>query len=175
MNVKNVLLEMARNGEPKPKRGKHEYGWKLHSYLNKSKNTYDPVVEREIRKFEAWFPNNPARIKEVLLEMARNGEPKPKRGKHEYGHRLASYVSENSPVFDPVFNNEIRKFEAWFPNNPARIKEVLLGMAERGEPKPKRGESRLVERLYNYTSKSSKDYDAVFDAKIRGFSCWFPR
>lgn len=106
---KRRLLEMARNGDPKPIVRKHRLGYLLSNYCRK-----DEKFRNCIQKIAPhWFIDTAAENKRQLLEMARNGEPRPIYGKHPLGQALCSYIG--SSCFDADFNKIIRQLAPdWF-------------------------------------------------------------
>jgi len=116
---KKLLLEMARNGEPRPKSKKHP-GVALSNYISKSSNAYDSEFDKKIRKLAPhWFVDAVAEKKKLLLEMAKNGEPRPKcvfgQKSNPLGRALRDYISKSSGSYDPTFDKQIRKLAPhWF-------------------------------------------------------------
>ena len=115
---KKLLLEMARNGEEKP-RFDSPLGNALRNYTSSKKKCYDPDFDKQIRKLAPkWFLDSAAEKKELLLKMARNGEPRPKRNT-PLGWALVSYTSPSQKPYDPDFAKQIRKLvPQWFKCGP---------------------------------------------------------
>ena len=122
-NKKKQLLEMAKNGEPRPVSEKHILGVPLMCYTNKKNKCYDPIFDKQIRELRPdWFENTTIGKKQQLLEMARNGEPRPVQGKHVLGAVLCNYTRLKSDCYDPIFNKQILELRPdWF-------KEKLLSV-----------------------------------------------
>jgi hypothetical protein len=171
---KKLLLEMARNGEPRPSCKLNKLGGCLVEYTNKNKGSYDPEFDKQIRKLRPdWFTNTADKNKEQLLEMARNGKPRPSFKTKLYG-RLFGYVNKNNGSYDPEFDKQIRKLRPdWLENTADKNKEQLLEMARNGKPRPNKP-NKLGVVLCSYTNKNSGSYDPEFTAKIRELRLdWF--
>jgi len=121
---KEQLLEMARNGDPRPAQVKHPLGVVLTFYTTRRKfgrSTYDAAFDKKIRNLRPdWFMSQTEvaqQKKEQLLEMARNGEPRPIIKKHELGLAFYTYTTQSHNCYDPVFDKKIRKIKKaqhWF-------------------------------------------------------------
>ena len=168
---KQLLLEMARNGEPRPRSQKHYLAGALNSYIGKSNNSYDPEFDKKIRKLAPhWFVSTAAKNKKLLLEMARNGKPRPVQTT-QLGSALNSYTKG---CCDLVFDKKIRELAPHWFDTTARNKEALLEMARSGEPRPNCKKNPLGKRLVRYIGKSSGSYDPAFDKEIRKLAPhWF--
>jgi chorismate mutase len=170
---KNKLLEMAKNGEDKP-HYKTSLGQAFCNYTNKSHDCYDHVFDKEIRELRLdWLItkfNIAQEKKNKLLEMAKNGEPRPNNKKHSLGGVLSFYTNAKSESYDPVFDKEIRELRPdWFVTQSDKAQEKknkLLEMAKNGEDKPHR-KTGIGQALISYTDKCHGSYDPVFDKKIR--------
>jgi DNA-binding XRE family transcriptional regulator len=116
---KQKLIQMAKNGEDKPN-WKTKIGICLNSYTKKSNGSYDPVFDKTIRKLRPdWFVS-PTQIanqkKQKLIQMAKNGEDKPK-SRTKIGNCLNSYTKKSNGSYDPVFDKIIRELRPdWFKN-----------------------------------------------------------
>jgi hypothetical protein len=181
-NKKKQLLEMAKNGEPKPIPNKHPLGHMIHAYTRVSHESFDPEFANKIKRIRPdWFvtPSEGARKnKKQLLEMARNGSPKPIYDKHPLGERFGEYVNENKSSFDPEFTKEIKKLRPeWFISKSDIAKEKkkqLLEMAKNGDSKPIPDKHPLGQVLGCYTNPNSQTYDKEFSEEIRLLrSDWF--
>jgi len=90
----------------------------------------------------------------------------------DLGQALNNYLQT-----DPIFAEEVKKLAPhWFVDTVAENKKELLGMAKRGEQRPKEdGENHKIARsLGRYTNDNNKMYDPVFDAEIRRLvPSWF--
>jgi len=111
---KEKLLEIAKNGLPKPK-----YGTKDGARLKRFVKT-DPVFAIKIRNLRPdWFANTSDLKKQQLLEMAKNGHPKPKDAKLRaclYTYTSIFPSDKGRGCYDAVFDKEIRELRPdWFP------------------------------------------------------------
>jgi len=114
---KKKLLEMVKNKKPRP-HWKCKLAINLVGYTNKCYNRwYDPQFDKKIRKLAPqWFGSRTKKAnekKKKLLEMAKNGEPKPNQKKHPLGKTLSSYICKGHNSYDPEFTKEIKKSH-WF-------------------------------------------------------------
>jgi superfamily II DNA or RNA helicase len=169
---KNILLEMARRGNARPKE-RTELGSKLQRYSSPNSRSYDDAFDEEVRHLAPhWFINSADQNKKILLEMARRGEPKP-LGRKNKASALNDYTSETRS-FDTVFNRKIRRIAPhWFINSADQNKKILLEMARRGEPKPLGRKNKTASALRDYTSET-RSFDTVFNRKIRRITPhWF--
>ena len=170
---KQKLLEMAKNGEPRPNQKTHSLGTVLGFYTTPKSQTYDPVFDKEIRELRSdWFVSRSETAnqkKQELLQMAKNGEPKPSRN-DPLGSALNTYTkkSKNNMSYDPEFKKEIRELRPdWFISRSDitdQKKQQLLNMT--GELKPSK-KHLLGIALRVYTNPKSGSYDPVFDKEIR--------
>jgi hypothetical protein len=171
---KNKLIEMAKRGEPKPRR-KDPLGRSFKHYTSvgsharkKLSKYYDSEFDKELRKLRPdWFVDA-TEYKKQLIEMAKRGEPKPKRGCHALWCVLSNYIHKTSKSYDPKFNKKIRKLRPdWFVNTAVENRKQLIEMAKRGEPRPAQ-RSPLGGPLCEYTNKKKKgSYNSEFDKEIR--------
>ena len=116
MSKKNLLLKMAKNGEPKPKQKVHPLGSVLGNYICSGSTSYDPIFDKKIRELRPdWFTSQTEisdNKKKQLLEMARNGEPRPVYAKHPLGIILHKYTNKNKPSLT-IHENQDETYEAW--------------------------------------------------------------
>jgi len=172
---KKKLLEIARNNKPRPSQRKHPFGIVFCKYTNKNHACYDPKFTKEIKKLAPrWFINTAIEKKKQLLEMARNGEPRPNKKKHPLGQALVHYTNKKSRCYDPQFDQQIRKLAPhWFVNTAIENKKQLLEMAKAGEPRP-HWKGKLSQNLASYINKGHNSYDPQFDQKIKKLTPhWF--
>lgn len=161
---KELLLNMAKRGEPRPK-SKSKLGNALNRYTNINCNHYDPTFDKEIKTIAStWFRDAAAR-KKLLIEMAKRGEPRPHYSS-KMGMCLMSYLRENTTSYDPDFVKEILKYPHWWKKFAFFRKEVLLDMAQKGLPRPK-WDTDLGVALNNYFSEKSRSYDPKFKQEIK--------
>ena len=169
---KKLLLEMARRGETKPER-KYPLGRAFSRYTIKSSYSYDPKFTRDIRKIRPdWLLSNPEKTnhrKKLLLQMARNGKPRPTQ-KTSLGGSFCQYTRKSSASYDPKFTKDIRKIRPdWLVTQTEKVnekKKLLLEMARMGKKKPS-SKTPLGHSLNNYMSKSSGVYDSIFTKDIK--------
>jgi hypothetical protein len=175
---KLILLEMARNGEGKPKQGHYLYN-AIGIYTNKNNASYyDPVFDKQIRKLRPdWFIHNVEENKKKLLLMAKNGENRPSKTLRQ---NLYNYTNKRKGGYDPVFDEQIRKLRPdWFVFSPQIVKqnkEKLLEMAKNGEDRPSSKNHPLGKILIHYTRLEDRNhcYDHNFDKQIKKLAPhWF--
>jgi hypothetical protein len=178
---KQQLLEMANNGEARPAQ-RSKLGSALCSYTAKSSSCYDSLFDKQIRNVRPdWFVSKyqvSERKKKDLIKMANEAKPRPNR-KHPLGMFLSHVTSKKSEVYDPIFDKQIRNIRPdWFVSKhqvAMRKKDVLLGMAKRGELRPNR-KHPFGKVLSNYTRKKSQTYDPIFSKKIKKLAPhWFEK
>ena len=168
---KQILLGMARRGDPRPSGTKLGFSLVGYTWINSS--SYDPVFTKDIKKIAPkWFVTKydvANKKKRKLLGMAKKGSPKPYH-KTELGVALRNYTRKKSPSYDPVFTKDIKKIAPkWFVTKydvANEKKRKLLGMARKKLPLPMI-KTELGGPLRSYTRKTSKSYDPIFDKKIR--------
>lgn len=105
------------------------------------------------------------RNKQLLLEMAARGDPKP-HWRTLLGKVFKSYTSKQNSAYDAAFHEKARKAAPrWFVGSSEQNKLLLLKMAEKGKPKP-HWKSPLGRSLTNYLGKKANSYDPIFAKKI---------
>ena len=176
---KQQLLKMAGRGEPKPRR-RTKIGEAFVNYTQKGSKFYDPAFTKQIGKIAPdWFLSKSEYKKQQLLEMARKGEPKPKH-KHRLYYGFYDFTWSKSRRFDKDFTKEIRSIRPdWFLSNSDHKKQILLDMASKGEPRPKRlkdfrkSESKIAHAFFSYIRKDG-NYDPAFTKQIKKLAPhWF--
>ena len=133
-------------------------------------------MRRSIRvKTVKPFREDSEGCKMELLALARGGSPKPIVHKTTLGSRLHSYTHRSSGCYDAVFDATIRALAPlWFVDTAAENKSKLLDLACSGAPRPNSHNGAIGARLTQYTIKTAKVYDPVFDAEIRTIApLWF--
>ena len=172
---KKQLLQMAKNGQAKPIAGKHPLGSSLKNYTNPNNPCYDPIFDKQMSGLvPSWFVH-PSEItdskKQQLLEVAKNGEPRPSYNKHSLGIVLSHYTKLGNDCYDPVFDKKIRKLRPdWFlsqsdiANNK---KKQLIQIAICGDSRPSQSKHPLGVVLSQYTNSNNLCYDPIFDKEIR--------
>jgi hypothetical protein len=174
---KQLLLEMARAGEPMPKPKKHPLGYCFRSYTREHSKCYDPSFVKEIKRLAPhWLVSSSQRKKTLLLDMANKGFPKLTH-KHPLFEAFYSYVSKSSDCYDPAFVKEIRRVAPhWLVSSSKQKKSLLIKMAKRKNSIPPLRRSHLGSAFDRYTKQNSMSYDPVFTAKIRKLAPhWFKR
>jgi len=166
---KEQLLEMAKNGEPKPVVKKHPLGCVFYSYISLNKECYDEEFVKELKKIRPDWLITPFDIasqnKKELLKMAKSGEIKPVVKKHPLGCVFREYISFKSQSYDEEFTKELKKIRPDWLITPSDIanqkKDQLLEMAKSGKPKPG-CTTKWGIYLNNYTKLKSACYDPEF-------------
>ena len=112
---KRQLLEMARNGKPRPDYNS-KLGVALRCYTSRKSNSYDEVFDKHIRlTAQLWYKITVTEKKQQLLEMARAGKPRPSCKKGKLGMALCHYTNKKSNSYDEDFDKEIRRTAPhWF-------------------------------------------------------------
>lgn len=179
---KRLLIDMASRGKPKPNHKTH-LGQVFRTYTQKSSKIYDPKFTKRIRELnpdwlttpDEWTNNN----KRILFDMVSKGEPKPHL-KTKLGKLLYNCTLKSSIYFDAELTNKIKKLNSnWLtpsrPERSSRLKQLLLDMAAKGEPRPS-GATSLYKAFSRYTKKSYSSYDPDFSKKIRRLAPqWFKK
>lgn len=164
---KQQLIEMAKKGFPRPKKGKDSLGANLGSYINKSQGLcYDPVFTKTIKKLRPdWFisQNQVAnKKKKKLINLAKSGKPRPKF-KTELGKFLGEHTTKKD-LKDQEFSKQIRKLRPdWFITNAEINKQKLLKIAKSGAEKPPQ-RTRMGMLLYSYVRRSN---NSEFKKKLK--------
>lgn len=114
----DLLRDMARRGDPRPSQ-KTKIGRALSDFTSPSNRSYRPDYHREMKEIRPdWFLSQSQvadQKKEQLLEMARNGLPRPSHDRTTLGQSLSNYTRKSSPVYDPEFHKKIKKLRPdWF-------------------------------------------------------------
>ncbi len=110
-------------------------------------------------------PWAPAAKKAELLTLAKTGAPRP-HGRTEIGSALHRYINPAGVMYDAVFTQMVKAAAPqWFIDTVAQNKAALLAMASSTAPRPPTT-TKLGGKLWIYTHKSTKLYDADFARKI---------
>ena len=171
---KHILLQMAKNGEPRPHLTEHDLGRVLGFYTNVNNGCYDPEFDKQIRELRPdWFISRSERAsqkKQNLLQIAKNGKPRPKQKKHGWGGMLCLYTNSKHACYDPEFDKKIRELRPdWFvtqSDGANQKKQQLLEMAKNGEPRPSQSH-KLGRSFYTYTKSKEGCYDPEFSQQIK--------
>jgi len=175
---KTQLLEMARNGDKRPSQRTYPLGTALGSYTIKGSEIFDEDFTKQIKEIAPdWFVSrsNTANTKKAqLLEIARNGEPRPHQTKHSLGRSLCSYTTKGRAIFDEDFTKQIKEIAPhWFENTANTKKAQLLEMARNGDKKPHR-ETVPGTALHSYTTKGRDTFDEDFTKELKEIAPdWF--
>jgi len=178
---KKQLLEMAESGLPKPTKNELMSN-ELSNYTKEYSNCYDPEFDKEIRALRPdWFVGSSCKNKKLLLDLAKDGGPRPSKHKNKLGRYLGEYTNINRVSYDPEFTSEIRKIRPdWFTNSADENKTKLLNMAKNGESRPNKHKNRMGQYLTSYTrtptngDRNGSSYDPDFDKEIRALRPdWF--
>ena len=111
MTHKETLLEMAKEGKPRPTRKTQERLYEhLNKFMNQNNEEYDPEFAKELKRIRPdWFKKKKTN-KEILLKMAKDGKPKPKRGTQDsLCTVLMAFMNPNYEFYDPEFTNKIKQ------------------------------------------------------------------
>ena len=181
--TRKKLLEMAKNGEPKPKVGTCNLALSLSQLIcKKNLETYHAEFDMEIRKLAPhWFGKNgklisktkkyecksTAKNKENIIQLAEEG----KESLADSGLQISfkRYISEESSVYDSVFAKKIRELAPhWFLKKIDRTKQGILDLAKK--------DGSVTVDIYRFVNKNSRYYDSVFEAELRELAPnWFKR
>lgn len=162
---KAMLLEIARNGEPRPTSRRHPLGQCLVTYTSKNNQSYDLHFNEEIRKLRPdWFDSSSAKNKAYILQMIENGEPKPTRLHPVVGVVYSQYISQGSGCFDESLFNQIKTRTDWLETPTQKNKKAIFEIASKGEPRPK-ATSRMGRLMHGYTVPN-KDRPTLFDVQF---------
>jgi hypothetical protein len=166
---KSKLLTMARKKTSRPNQ-KTKLGMSLSSYTQKKSGCYDPEFDREVRRLAPhWFVTRSEMAdqkKLKIIKIASKKLPKPSL-KTEIGKAFCIYTLKTSDCYDPKFTKHIKKISPnWFVKTSDHNKRQLICMAGKKMLKPKIN-TKLGMRLYSYTKKTSRCYDAEFTKQIK--------
>lgn len=173
LKIKQQLLDLATCGEERPKA--HSFlGASFNSYIMLNSEHYDEGFAEQIKKLRPdWLSvrshtkDSAIENKRQLIEMAKNGESKPKPNHPLYRVGFSHYTNQNSNSYDPEFAQElIRIAPQWFIDTMAENKKTLLDMAINGESKPTNKDD-IYPKFFAYTLRSSDCYDKKFDNELR--------
>jgi hypothetical protein len=183
---KQLLLEMAGKGEPRPKRPKkynrglrHEYAF--FRYTRKGDKDYDPVFTKKVKEIAPDWLMSQSEITEQkklqLLQMASCGKQKPTLKKHgSLADILFRHTTPGEFGYDPDFAKKINKLAPhWFAEpDDEQKKQELLNMAKEGKHKPTY--NKMARSLAEFIDKNSKAHDPAFSKKIKKLAPkWFAK
>jgi hypothetical protein len=166
--VKQKLIQMAKNKEDRPKQNTKE-GRALNNYISKSSSAYCSNFDKTIRKLRPdWFMKSSDKKKQLLIDMAKSGAKRPNSKTTKEGCALSSYTNKSSDLYCEKFDKTIRKLRPdWFESTSQIMKQKLINMAKRGEPRPNCLKTKEGRALTKYTNKSQSTYCPNFDKTIR--------
>lgn len=174
-NLKKRLLDLASNGAKKPAYRDNVLGRRLSDFTDKLGRYYDKEFTIIIKKLAPhWFVSKTQKDKEILLETARSGQPRPVIRRNSIGWRFYLFTNTKSKMFDSKFTNELRSIrEDWFVSNVTMKKNELYMLAAKKMSRPS-VDTSLGMSLVSYTQVSSKAYDKYFTAEIKKLAPqWF--
>lgn len=171
---KQQIIKLAQSNQPKPSSRHSKFGKLLQSYTNNTYSSFDPVFTKQIKSLAPhWFINKVDKKKQLLLQMAKSKQPKPKQRKHPLGKILVSYTYKSHLSYDPLFTKQIKSLAPhWFynPTKEANKKrQKLINMAKKGKPRPLRS-TPLGRDLNNYLA------NPLFKKQIKSLNPnWFQK
>lgn len=181
-DIKRQLLHLASIGRPCPAaisidRDVAFLGEWLGRLVDAKSPHYDPLFVSDLRKYSDDWVKSSYRNKETLLQMARNGMPRPTDAVMK--NALGSYTKKSSGSYDAAFDGELRRIApSWFMDTASHNKHILLQMAQAGMPRPSKSKEFdircLDQALARYTRSYKSSYDADFDGMVRSMAPhWF--
>jgi hypothetical protein len=185
--MKKKLLSLAKQKKLRPHNSRTKLGKLLCRLTGKFYSSYDKKFDDEIRQLAPFWFCNKEKKKSILLELAKNKEPRPTSKDASLFHALRNYTNPKSQAYDENFNREIRFLvpewfmgqgdrKIYFEKIRAERKTKLLELAKNGSEHPINVDKKLAVSLFNYTMKSSKYFDQDFNASIRELRPdWFMR
>jgi hypothetical protein len=145
----------------------------LRMYTDKSSKCYDAELSARIRALAPnWFDwsERVAARREALIKYARSGAERP-RWNADPAMRSLVCTLQHAQVRDPNLLRKLHKLRPdWFVHpgviRAKVIKDDLLNLASRGEPRPAPG-SKLERCLSRFTANASQSLDLAFTAQIK--------
>lgn len=175
---RNKLIEMAKNGEPRPGQKTHPLGKSFGQYIDPKSNCYDEKFANEIKNLRPdWFEGlgrKSTALKQQIKNLALSNSERPE-SKTELGKALIRYTTATGNCFDEEFKNEIMQLAPqWFKSkNDKNFRDEILKIASEGGAKPY-WKTEMGGALIRYTNKSQNGYDEDFDKKVRAIRPeWF--
>lgn len=106
--AKKLLIDMASRGEQRPKIKIRGLGRQFFRFTNKKSSVFDRKFHEKIKSLRPdWLKKESENKKELLIRMALNKEPRPKRPT-KLGHCLNSYIYPSSSCYDDAFKIKIK-------------------------------------------------------------------
>lgn len=155
------IIEMAKNGEPRPSRtaGSREtraLGFLLFKSVNPSQNRYDEAFVQELKKVSPGYLLRDGGKREELIEIAKRGESRPTRqSKNPKTVKLATALigyTTKGKNRDPKFEDLIKELAPhWFFPKKPQGRKVSKSKAS---PKNKPASVRVTEPVDQTAQKS---------------------
>lgn len=173
------LLKMAKDNEPRPKRGTKEERV-LRSYCDPKDSAYDPVFLHQLKNLNpSWIPTSHEKLrdhaKKQLLDLAASGAKKPTYRKSSLGKRFSDFTSKYSRFYDAEFTQTIKNVRPdWFVDPIEQTKQLIVQMAQDGEPKPIVKRKTIGWKFHRWTNPRSKWFDRKFHDQLKAIRPdWF--
>lgn len=161
---KKELLEIAERGEKRPSQKSHPLGKVLSHYLSPHSKCYDQEFRANIEASAPAWINPVARKKQLLLQMATAGGPKPPKS-HELGIALRRYLRN-----DAGFRTAITVANKYWVDGNNKTYDDLLELAVNNKPRPST-KTKLGIALRNM-SRNSKHTQFIITLKERRPDWW---
>lgn len=164
--IKKQLLDLAAQGAKKPTYQQSSLAKKLSDFTSKYSQFYDAEFTQTIKKLNPdWFIDPIKQTKQLILQMAQEGHPKPIAKKITIGWKFQRWTNPNSKWFDRKLYEQLKSIRPdWFLSSAYKKKEILFQLAAQKMPRPK---DSLANCLNSYTQKTSKCYDQFFTKEIK--------
>lgn len=173
--VKKQLLQLASSGAKKPSYRKNCLARRLSEFTSKLSRFYDREFTTIIQKLAPeWFVDDRQRTKQLLINMAKEGSPKPIVRRKTIGSDFFRWTNPRSPQFDPHLQKLLKSLRPdWFIPSHVLKKQELYQLAAQKAPRP-HVKSVLGSSLRSYTQKSCNAYDKYFTKEIKKLAPqWF--
>jgi hypothetical protein len=112
-NAKQLIVQMAQDGKPKPVVKRKTIGWKFHRWTNPKSRWFDRKLYDQLKSIRPdWFLSSSYKKKETLFNLAAQKMPRPK---DSLAHCLNAYTQKSSKCYDQYFTKEIKLLAPhWF-------------------------------------------------------------
>ena len=162
---KKTLLKMAREGKPKPTPKQTSLYQFLNKFMNPKHKNYDPEFTEELKRIRPdWFRKS---NKEALLQMAKDGKPKPTWKNKNLYVPLLSYTNPNNKKYDPEFTTKIKKIRPEWLKKRTPHSVSLLKMAKDGKPRPTPKQTSLYGTFCKFINPNSEYYNPEFTKELK--------
>lgn len=167
---KQILLDMAKRDEPRPPQ-KTRLGQRLCAYTNSKSPCYDEKFTIKIKKIRPeWFVSVKERMtknKELFLEMAKRGDPRPNKKKHPLGAVFSSYINPSQKsTYDEAFTKKIKNVAPhWFVKKYEQTKAEILRLAADKKQKKPTGELGKLLRELIRTDRGDVEFSKLIKDK----------